>query len=150
MAIKNSYNFRVVSDQLTTSGVVGSNRLKGLADEGYSLVINLLPDDNEHAVADEKSVVEAQGVEYVYIPVDFFNPTQQEYKLFSTALDRAINQKVHIHCAANFRVSGFYARYALERGLWTAAEADAFVRELWNPDRFPCWVAFIKPVEVSE
>lgn len=139
MAISNSYNFRKVSDRLTTSGVVGPNRLKGLAEEGYEVLINLLPDNNEHAVPDEKAIVEAQGVRYVYIPVDFNHPRSSDYEQFAAALDAAGGSKTHVHCAANFRVSGFYAAYAQSRGLWTAEEAAAFVEGIWQPDLFPGW-----------
>lgn len=146
MAISNSYNFRQLSESVTTSGVVGGNRLKGLAAEGYTMLVNLLPDDNEHAVPDEQQIVESQGLEYVYIPVDFLNPTEEEYRQFCAVLDRAGSAKMHIHCAANFRVSAFYGRYACERGLLSPAQAEALIRALWNPDRFSCWQIFLADV----
>ncbi len=139
MAIANNHNFRAVSEKLTTSGVVGASRLKGLAEEGYGLVINLLPDDSEYAVPDEQGIVEGQGVEYVAIPVNWEQPTVNDYQRFTAAMDVAADKKVHVHCAANYRASAFYAVYAQHKGLWSADEADAFMQTLWNPALFPQW-----------
>lgn len=146
MAISNSYNFRQASEHVTTSGVVGPNRLKGLGDEGYQWLINLLPDDNEHAVPDEQTVVETQGVNYVYIPVDFERPLMGDYEKFAAALDAAGDSKIHIHCAANFRVSAFYALYAMSRGLWSEDQARGFIEDIWQPALFPEWVIFMEEV----
>lgn len=146
MAIANSYNFRKVNDALTTSGVIGGNRLKGLAAEGYEVVINLLPDDNEHAVPEEGDIVEAQGVEYVYIPVDFAQPRADDFACFVQAMDAAQGRKTHVHCAANYRVSAFYSLYAVQKGLWTEAEAQNFVHDLWRPADFPAWTRFMDDI----
>lgn len=149
MAISNSYNFQQVNERLTTSGVVGANRLKGLAAEGYELVINLLPDSSEHAVIDEQAIVEGQGVAYVAIPVEWEQPTLADYQQFAEIMDAAASKKVHVHCAANYRVSGFYALYAVAKGDWSAQQADDFVQRLWNPALFPQWVALMEQVKAA-
>jgi protein tyrosine phosphatase (PTP) superfamily phosphohydrolase (DUF442 family) len=146
MAIDNSYNFKRVNDLVTTSGVVGANRLEGIGPEGYDVLINLLPNDSEYAVENEKEIVEKQGVKYVYIPVDFGNPALSDYDQFATALDEAKGNKVHIHCAANYRVSAFYALYAESRGLWRQSEAQEFVQSLWQPQEAQGWPEFIARV----
>ena len=71
MTIEDSYNFRRISEQVTTSGVVSAAQLGELRGEGYDAVINLLPASNEHAVKDEARIVRDQGLDDVYIPVDF-------------------------------------------------------------------------------
>ena len=146
MAIENSYNFKRVGALVTTSGVVGGNRLKGLAREGYELVVNLLPDTSEYSVENEQGIVEAQGVKYVYIPVDFKNPTFDDYRKFVSAIEEAGSSKVHIHCAANYRVSAFYALYAESRNIWSESEADEFIRALWDPHEAQGWSEFIAQI----
>lgn len=146
MAIETSYNFRRINDCVTTSGVVGANRLKGLAPEGYKLLINLLPDDSEYAVKDEAQTVIAQGVKYVHIPVDFNQPKVGDFERFAAALDEHQGQKTHIHCAANFRVSAFYALYAESRRLWSSAESQALIQSLWNPQDAAAWREFMAQV----
>ena len=143
MSLDGSYNFRRINDRVTTSGVVGAERLGALQASGYQALINLLPDSSEYAVAGEADLVTAQGVDYIYIPVDFAAPSQQDFDAFTRAMDQLDDRKVHIHCAANFRVSAFYSLYAQRCGRWNTAQADAHIRDLWNPADEPAWAAFI-------
>jgi protein tyrosine phosphatase (PTP) superfamily phosphohydrolase (DUF442 family) len=143
MSIEDSYNFRRVSERLTTSGLVSVEQLGNLKSEGYEAVINLLPNSYEHAVADEARIVQDQGLAYVYIPVDFDAPTHADLEAFAQAMTEHAGQKVHVHCAANYRVSAFYSLYALSSGLCTEPEADALVQDVWDPAHYPAWTAFI-------
>jgi len=144
MEVEKNYNFRRVSDRVTTSGVVGAERLSGLSEAGYEAVINLLPDSSEYAVAGEADMVTEQGIEYVYIPVDFAAPAHEEFESFCSAMDALEDRTVHIHCAANFRVSAFYSLYAMRRGWWNAEQADRHMKDLWNPDAEAAWSQFIR------
>ena len=143
MSVQDAYNFRPIHDRLTTSGIVSAVQLRELGGEGYDAVINLLPDGHEHAVPDEAQIVRAQGIDYVHIPVAFEAPTHADFEAFCAALDARTSQKVHVHCAANYRVSAFYSLYAARRGLCSEAAADELIRELWNPSDHPAWSRFI-------
>ena len=144
--IEGSYNFRRVSAALTTSGVVGSPRLQALAGQGYQALINLLPDSSEQAVVEEAQLVRAQGLEYIHIPVDFVQPGVAEYTQFCAHMDRLSRATVHVHCAANYRVTAFYACYAEQCGLWSPAQALAFIEDVWQPQDYPGWVQWFKAV----
>jgi protein tyrosine phosphatase (PTP) superfamily phosphohydrolase (DUF442 family) len=150
MPIKDSFNFRPITDTLTTSGVVGAERLRGLSAEGYQVLIDLLPESSPQAVADEREIVQSQGIDYVHIPVDFRHPRPSDFRAFAHALDAAPGKKIHIHCAANYRVSVFYAEYARALALWSDAEAEAFVGSLWEPRDYPGWPEFIAALGVTE
>ncbi len=150
MAVDGSHNFRRVSRTLTTSGVVGEERLRELAAQGYALLVNLLPDDSQYAVAGEQAIVEEQGLAYVHIPVDFARPGIADYDRFAAVLDEAHGRKTHIHCAANFRVSAFYALYAESAGLWDRVQADAFIEDLWQPAEHPGWPELIEAVRTRD
>jgi uncharacterized protein (TIGR01244 family) len=143
VSIEDAYNFRRIDDRVTTSGIVSEAQLRSLRDEGYGVVVNLLPDDNDHAVRDEAAILDAQGIEYVHIPVDFATPTADDFARFSAAMDAHADQTVHVHCAANYRVTAFYGLYAERTGAWSAAHADALVRSVWNPAEHPAWAALI-------
>ena len=143
MGIERSYNFRRVDDAVSTSGVVSAKALETLGAEGYRAVINLLPNDNQHAVAGEREIIESQGLEYIHIPVDFNQPTAADFEQFSAALDRVLGKKIHIHCAANWRVSAFYSLYELRRGRWTLSQALDFIHGIWRPSDHPGWSEFI-------
>ena len=143
MSIEESYNFRRVDGRVTTSGIVPVEQLRELGDEGYRAVINLKPDIEAEIGADEGELVRAQGIDYVHIPVDFDAPTHADFVAFAQAMDAHAGEQVHVHCAANYRVTAFYGVYALECGLWTEDQADRFVRDVWDPSEFPAWDAFI-------
>jgi len=143
MGIEGSYNFRRISERVTTSGVVGDKRLRNLQVEGYGALINLLPDQSEYSIPEEGEIVTSQGLRYVYIPVDFATPTQADFDAFVQAMDEVGDKSVHAHCAANFRVSAFYSLYAMRNGLWTEEQADKFIEGLWNPAEHPAWASFI-------
>jgi protein tyrosine phosphatase (PTP) superfamily phosphohydrolase (DUF442 family) len=143
MTIEESYNFRRIHERLTTSGLVSAEQLGDLRRQDYDAVINLLPETHERAVADEAAIVRGQGLDYVYIPVDFEAPTHEDLEAFAHAMTGRSGQKVHVHCAANYRVSAFYSLYALRNGVCTPDEADQLVRDVWNPAEFPVWSAFI-------
>jgi uncharacterized protein (TIGR01244 family) len=143
MSIEQSYNFRRIDERLTTSGLVSPAQLRALGNDGYDAVINLLPDTFEHAVPDEGRIVRDQGLDYVHIPVDFDAPTHADFEAFTDAMDARSDQKIHVHCAANFRVTAFYGLYAMRKGLCTEADAMALIEGIWQPDEHPPWPAFI-------
>lgn len=87
MGIESSYNFKPIAPKITSSGVVGVINLKVLSQLGCEAVIDLLPLDHEHAIQDERQVVESQGIEYVHIPVVFDSPQMGEFQEFIDALD---------------------------------------------------------------
>ncbi|MAA76106.1 MAG: hypothetical protein CMN28_15535 [Salinisphaeraceae bacterium] len=139
MALEESINFLRVNDRVTTSGVVGAKRLSDLGRLGYGVVINLLPDESEHAVKNERQIVEEQGLRYVHIPVDFGRPTLADFDEFDSAMNEAQEKRVHIHCAANYRVTAFYALYAELGGIWTQSQGQDFVERLWRPQDHEGW-----------
>lgn len=143
MDIEASHNFRRISARLTTSGIVHPDGLKALREQGYEVVVNLLPDSSEYAIPDERETVESQGIEYIHIPVDFKRPTSSDFLKFSEALGRVNEKKVHVHCAANYRVSAFYSLYMVDSGLWSLDKAMEFIRSIWQPTEHPGWSDFI-------
>jgi len=143
MSIEDSYNFRRIHAGLTTSGVVSAAQLSDLHREGYDAVINLVPDSSEYANADEAHIVRDQGLDYVHIPVDYAAPTHADLEAFAEAMDARSGRKVHVHCAANYRVSVFCAMYALQNGSCTEDEAIELIRDVWDPAGDAVWSAFI-------
>ena len=74
------------------------------------------------------------------------NSPSSDFVKFSEALDRVHDKKVHIHCAANYRVSAFYALHMVSRGAWSAEQAMTFIGGIWQPGEHPIWSDFIAGV----
>ena len=64
-------NWRRLDDRITSSGQPTEDQLADIKDLGVTHVINLGPHNSTDALDDEQSTVEALGMEYIYIPVDF-------------------------------------------------------------------------------
>jgi protein tyrosine phosphatase (PTP) superfamily phosphohydrolase (DUF442 family) len=143
MSVDQAYNFRQVSDSVSTAGVLGEEQLGALQREGYTAVINLLPEDSEYAVTGERDLVLRQGLRYTHIPVDFHEPRESDYRAFEAALRELQGARVMIHCAANYRVSAFYTIYARRNLGWSALQAETFIATIWNPSEHKPWDGFI-------
>ena len=98
MNIKKAYNFKEVNELVSCSGTLRKINLQSLSDEGYDVVINLLPDDSEYAVKDEKRDFEQSGIRYVYIPVDWDQPKNSDFEAFESEMD-AIKGRYTCWCA---------------------------------------------------
>lgn len=143
MGVEASDNFRRVSDTVTTSGRIAPDDLAGMRAERYDVVVNLLPDTSEHATRDEAAIVDEQGLTYVHIPVDFSAPRHEELDEFTAVMDAYDGRTIHVHCAANYRVSVFYGLYAVRRGMWSLDDARQHIRDVWPDGPDPVWSDFI-------
>ena len=143
MALSDALNFRRVNERLSTAGSLDETQLAELGAEGYQAVINLLPADSPYAIAAERALVEGQGLGYAHIPVDFAAPSAEDYRLFATAMQAHADKRLLVHCAANYRVSAFYAIYAFKNLGWSLAHAYDFIGATWNIEEHPAWEAFV-------
>ena len=75
------------------------------------------------------------------LPVDFNAPQADDLGRFLGAMDGARDNKVFVHCAANYRVSSFVALYGESRLGWSPEEGDAHIRRVWEPNE--TWTRFI-------
>ncbi len=149
MSVDQGYNFRSIDEAVDTSGLLSEEQLLELRTSGYEAVINLLPHDNQHAIENEENIVTSQGVDYLYVPVDFSAPTEQDYAEFVKTMTSCQGKRVLIHCAANYRVSAFYAMYAYEHLGWSATRCREHIASIWQPENNPPWEQFISKVVPS-
>ncbi|MEM1427935.1 MAG: protein tyrosine phosphatase family protein [Pseudomonadota bacterium] len=138
-------NWRRLSPRVTTSGQPTEAQLAEIRDLGVTHVINLGPHDNKGALADEAGTVAALGMTYIYLPVDFENPTDRDFEDFRTAMGGLPGAKVHVHCIYNARVSAFFYRYAKSGSELSEADARANMESIWRPGAD--WAAFIGSAE---
>ena len=135
------YNWRRLDAHITTSGQPTEAHLAALAESGVRIVINLAPHNHRHALPDEAASVAALGMRYIYIPVDFAAPTEADFAAFCAALEAAGTDPLHVHCAANYRVSAFFYRYRRDVLGMDAAQARVDMEDVWQPTGV--WVDFV-------
>ncbi len=123
-----------VDDRLATSGQPTVAQFKDIAAAGFQTVINLGLPTSTGALSDEKATVEANGMDYVAIPVPFEAPTREHYFRFESELRPRRDRRVWVHCAMNYRVSSFLAVYRMRVLGWSRRDAFAAVVKVWEPD----------------
>jgi protein tyrosine phosphatase (PTP) superfamily phosphohydrolase (DUF442 family) len=139
------YNYLPISTQLATSGQPTTNQFSAIQSAGYSIIINLAPANVENALPNEAAVVASLGMNYINIPVNFSNPSQQDFEKFVSLLQSHSNEKIWVHCAANMRVSCFIFKYRTAILGTNQNHAQADLRKIWQPNAV--WKRFIaKPV----
>ena len=142
MAIDDIRNFVALSEHLATAGQPSEQHVRELAAAGFEVIVNLGLLDPRYCLADEAGLTRSLGMEYHHIPVDFNAPQSDDLRKFFEVMDTSREKKVFVHCAANYRVSGFIALYGQSRLGWSAEQADAHVYRVWNPN--DTWKAFIE------
>ena len=126
-------NWRRINDRITTSGQPSEVQLAELRALGVTHVINLGPHYNKGALVDEEGSVTALGMTYIYIPVEFEDPTEADYTAFRHALEGIPDKVVHVHCIYNARVSAFFYRYARDGYGMSEPDASANMESIWRP-----------------
>ncbi|WP_298975523.1 protein tyrosine phosphatase family protein [uncultured Roseobacter sp.] len=134
-------NWRRINDKISLSGQPTENQLSKIRDLGVTHIINLGPHSNKGALADEAGTVAALGMEYIYIPVDFENPTRDDFDAFCAALEQLEDQPVHVHCIYNARVTAFFYRHAQSGRSLSKEAAFELMDGIWRPGGV--WAAFI-------
>ena len=135
------YNYLAIEGVYATSGQPSESQFQLIRDAGYEVVINLAPTSVlENSVVEERSILQDLGIEYVHIPVDFKNPTEEDFQSFQSSLDG--DKKVWVHCAANMRVSAFTYRYRTKILGQNESEAVEDLQKIWDP--IGVWSEFIQ------
>jgi uncharacterized protein (TIGR01244 family) len=143
MGTEDIRNYKRVDDRLSTGGQPSEDQLRSAAAEGFQAVINLAALDPRYSLADEAGLVRSLGMAYYHIPVAWDNPQPADFEAFAATLKQLDDQKVLIHCAANYRVTAFYALYAMRERGWSEEQADAFMAQVWQRGEVPIWEKFI-------
>jgi protein tyrosine phosphatase (PTP) superfamily phosphohydrolase (DUF442 family) len=135
------YNWRRLDARITTSGQPSEAQLAEVHALGVRHIVNLGLHTHEKALPDEPGSVNRLGMTYIHIPVDFQNPTEQDFQQFCAVMDELKDVPVHVHCIANARVSAFFYRYRRDVLGLDEAQACAEMEAVWQPKGV--WVDFV-------
>lgn len=128
-----------VYDWLHTSGQPTEEELDSLRVKN---VINLALPSADNAVEREAMILGNAGVNYLNIPVNFENPTHDQFQLFCSFLNTVKGGSVLVHCAYNMRVSAFIFLYKVKVLGVSKDEAEIELNKLWRPNEV--WEAFMQ------
>ena len=136
------YNWQRLDNRITTSGQPTENELADIHALGVRPIVNLGLHTHEKALPDEAASVSRLGMTYIHIPVDFQNPTDDDFDQFCTVMEQLKEVPLHVHCIANYRVSAFFYRYRRDVLGMAEAKARADMEQIWHPKGI--WATFIR------
>jgi|SRR5689334_5407206 len=125
---------------LASSGMPSRQWMSQAKDLGYDTVIDLMP-PHMHGQG-ERGILEAKGVRYVNIPVDFSRPSAEDFRRFSDALEENKGRNVLVHCMINQRGSSFTFLYRVIHEGAPLRDSQEKLLGVWVPDRV--WRRFIE------
>ncbi|NUN67305.1 phosphatase (plasmid) [Pseudanabaena biceps] len=134
-------NFLQISEKLATAGQPTIRQFRAIADADYETVINLALPTSDGAIANEAQLVQALGMEYIAIPVNWESPTMTDLDKFLQAMEQRQQQKIFVHCAKNMRVSAFVYLYRRLHLNCDPVQAIADLYKIWQPNE--TWQKFI-------
>jgi protein tyrosine phosphatase (PTP) superfamily phosphohydrolase (DUF442 family) len=126
-------NYVAATERLHTAGQPNAATLSTLAEQGFELIVNLAPPNNQGAVPEEGKLVAEDGPTYVNIPVNWQKPTVEDFELFSAVMNGARDRKVLVHCQLNMRASAFTFLYRVVHEQVPPEEAMKALSAVWIP-----------------
>ena len=135
-------NYLNIESLFATSGQPDERQFELIREAGFETVVNLAPESVlENSLIDEASLLAGLGLEYIHIPVDFKNPTQDDFDNFVRSVQERAHKKIWVHCAANMRVSAFVYKYRCSVLGEEEAVAKSDLDRIWEP--FGVWKSFL-------
>ena len=117
-------SFLQVTPEFCTGGQPRMEHFARLKADGVKAVLNLRQ-PGEHRAEEEKQAVEAAGLKYFNIPVNYQTPSDADVDQFLKLTDDAANRPMFIHCTAAIRVGAFWMiRRVLRDGMTSEAAME--------------------------
>ena len=142
MAFEDILNFTQVTDRVASSGQPLAHEFIAIADSGYSVVINLCTHRLDDIVRQEGTIVAALDMIYFHMPVPFDKPSQEHIRIFLAQMELFSDRKIWVHCALNYRASGFLCHYLKNSCDISLAEAKNKTFPYWKPNEI--WQSFLE------
>ena len=125
-------NFYQFTPNVLTSGQPSAETLATAADDGIQVVINLVPENEGIYNPNEGRILEAQGIEYIHVPVTWRNPQSDEFDAFIAAMDTVGDRKVLVHCWSNARGSAMVAAHRAIQSPENQVDELAKLETIWS------------------
>lgn len=133
-------NFIRVSDRLATGGHIIGDGLDRLSAQGVTLVIDL----RDEPPKGQANRVEAAGMQYVNVPVEWRSPRVSDFERFRDVMKANPDANVLVQCQANYRASAFTYLYRVVEAGVPEEDARADMNKIWEPE--DTWAEFVGDV----
>ena len=130
------------SNHFASAGQPTAAQLQLVKKSGVERVIYLAFNDNMTAIENEDRVVKSLGMDYIHIPVDFDNPTLEDFQTFSAVMQQHPKMNTLLHCQVNFRASTFSLLYRVIFLKVPLSKAKESFDTVWEPN--PVWFSFLQ------
>lgn len=134
-------NYRQISPLLSIGGQPTYEQIEALKRTKFQHVINLIPGDYES----EQFQLESLKISFQQIPVDWHNPTLEDFKQFTAYMNLYKDEKTLVHCQVNYRASTFNFLYQTTQLKANRDKALTTLYSVWQPN--DTWQSFINEVE---
>lgn len=122
-------SYQSVSYELASSGYVMDWQFDLISRAGFTHLISLVPEESSH----EKSLVNAAGMSFTHIPVDWGRPTMKGLDMFIEDMNTHRGERIFVHCLANMRSTAFIFIYRVTQLGEDKITARAAMNEIWVP-----------------
>jgi len=123
----------LATERIATAGQPTPEQFASIRDAGYAIVANLAMPTSAGALPNERELVEAAGLEYVHLPVEWEHPSVADVAAFFALMDANRERRVFVHCALNMRASAFVYLYRRIRDGVPDREAADAMHRVWMP-----------------
>lgn len=107
-------NYSRATEQIAISGLIGDGGVQTLAAHGFKTIIDLRT--STEGTADEKALVDLNGMNYINIPMTVAGISQEQLAAFTKAIETA-QAPVLIHCGSGNRAGAMWASYQISKGV---------------------------------
>ncbi len=107
-------SYRLIHPGLAAAGQPAPEALGKLRDLGFRTVVNLRTE--KEGAPEERAVVEAQGLRYVWVPVTADSFSLADVEAVEKVLHDPSSGPVLLHCASSNRVGGMWAAIQAREG----------------------------------
>ena len=140
-SIESILNYLVVTTDIITGGQPSPGEIIALGEAGYQIVINLATSTSPDAIPEEQELVQAAGMAYVHIPVDWQSPMKSDLLKFFALFEPYREFKIFVHCSLNMRVSVFIYLFRVIVERQSATDCWQDVLKIWQPNE--TWLSYI-------
>jgi len=109
----NIKDFVQIDEGLASSGQPTRAQLLEIAALGYGGIINLSVPGSKLGIPEEGQIVTQNTMNYLHIPVNWSEPSSDQYRLFEANMDVLKDGKVWVHCISNVVAAFFIYTYLL-------------------------------------